>query len=109
MKPKIKYVEKCTGANHNGLAWISLVRFSKTGKTIYFKGVTLRHAGKMALSGNYVDEETGEEYWVSGPKQNGQDRHRFGSGPVEIDPEIADEYWQKIRKCQPPKDKFLIK
>ena len=49
-------------------------------------------------SGNYYDMETGDEYWVSGPKSNGRDRHWAGSGPVEIDVDARQEYWTEIRK-----------
>ena len=42
--------------------------------------------------------ETGDEYWVSGPKSNGRDRHWAGSGPVEIDVDARQEYWTEIRK-----------
>ena len=51
----------------------------------------------------YFDVKTGEEYWISGPKKNGQDRHWAGSGPVEIDPDVAEEYWKDIRGCEPAK------
>jgi hypothetical protein len=91
MKPEIKYVENFADSGHNGPAWICLIDFSKTGRTVYFKEIILKRINNGGLVGNHAHEETGEEYWVSGPKKNGQDRHRFGSGPVEIDPEIADE------------------
>jgi hypothetical protein len=36
--------------------------------------------------------ETGEEYWVSGVKRNGEDRHWAGSGPVVVDDDAREEY-----------------
>lgn len=42
--------------------------------------------------GNYVDVETGEEFWVSGVKKNGSDRRRAGSGPVRVDEDVRAEY-----------------
>jgi hypothetical protein len=44
------------------------------------------------VSGNYVDVVTGEEFWVSGVKRDGNDRHWAGGGPVEIDADVFDEY-----------------
>lgn len=46
------------------------------------------------MSGNYIDIETGEEYWISGIKMNGKDRHWAGSGPVLIEQEVVNEYLQ---------------
>ncbi len=60
------------------------------GQTVYFnnKGFQ-KHAG---ISGNYIDAETGEEYWISGVKKNGEDRLWAGGGKVMIDKKIIDEY-----------------
>jgi len=44
---------------------------------------------------NCVDAETGEEYWVSGPKKNGEDN--LYRGVVEIY-EDARSIWLKIRR-----------
>jgi hypothetical protein len=35
-------------------------------------------------------------YWISGPKKDGNDR-LFGNAPVVVDPDVAEEYWGKIR------------
>lgn len=84
------YIELMTGFNHNGPAWIAKVEYSKSGSTIYFNGTALKkHSGSI---GNYYDLETEEVYWVSGPKKNGQDRHKFGKGLVFVDKSITREY-----------------
>jgi len=46
--------------------------------------------------GNYVDMETGESFWVSGVKKNGQDRHWAGSGKVLIEAAALSEYLKAI-------------
>jgi hypothetical protein len=28
-------------------------------------------------------------------------------GPVEIDPDVAADYWREIRQCDPPENPFL--
>ena len=52
--------------------------------------------------GNYIDMETGESFWVSGVKKNGQDRHWAGSGPVAIDEDAREEYERVIDKSRKP-------
>lgn len=86
----ILYIELKSGYSDGGPAWIGKVRYSKTGQTVYFnnKGFQ-KYAG---ISGNYINVETGEEYWISGIKKNGEDRHWAGSGKVMIDGKIIDEY-----------------
>lgn len=39
-----------------------------------------------------VDVQTREEFWVSGVKRNGSNRHWAGSGPVQIDDDVKAEY-----------------
>jgi hypothetical protein len=46
--------------------------------------------------GNYVDMETGESFWVSGVKKNGEDRHWAGSGKVLIEAAAVADYLQTI-------------
>ena len=92
MHPRIMYVELTSGYDHDGPAWIARVSFSKTGKTVYFHGKTLRHVGGGSGNFNHVDIDTGEEYWLSGVKRSRQDRHWAGSGPVHIDDDAREEY-----------------
>ena len=46
--------------------------------------------------GNYIDMETGESFWVSGVKMNGEDRHWAGSGKVLIEAAAVAEYLAAI-------------
>ena len=46
--------------------------------------------------GNYVDMETGESFWVSGVKKNGEDRHWAGSGRVQIEAAAVPDYLKAI-------------
>jgi hypothetical protein len=57
---------------------------------------------------NYYDEETGEEYWISGPKKNGQDRLYGERLPIEIDEDFREEYWAVIRNEPESKKKTRI-
>ncbi|GAB5458577.1 MAG: hypothetical protein Hens3KO_16070 [Henriciella sp.] len=95
-RKRIMYIELKSGFSDDGPAWIEKVRLSKSGRSIHFRGKELLNIGGSGISGNYGDVATGEEYWVSGVKKNGQDRHWAGSGKVEINPAIKEEYEQLI-------------
>jgi hypothetical protein len=88
MESQIKYIELKTGYTDNGPAWIGKVEFSKSGKTIYFNGRAFKGNGHGVSS----DLETGEIYWISGVKKNGQDRHWAGNGKIMIDRTIVADY-----------------
>jgi len=47
---------------------------------------------------NHLDTENHEEYWISGPRRDGQDRLYVSNIPVEIDEDVREEYWTEIRK-----------
>ena len=92
------YIElKDHGGGHddNGPAWISRVTFSKTGRTVYWRGKTLHRAN--CGCGNHRDAETGQEYWISGPKKNGEDRFAWAAEKTLIDEDVRQEYWTEIR------------
>jgi hypothetical protein len=41
--------------------------------------------------------ETGESFWVSGVKKNGEDRHWAGSGKVLVEAAALNEYLKTIK------------
>ena len=96
-RQRVMLVELKSGSSDSGPAWIGWVRFSKSGRSLYYRGRTLQRIRGGGVSGNHVDVETGEEFWVSGVKKNGQDRHWAGSGPVDIEPDALDEYNRIVR------------
>lgn len=93
---RIMYIES-KGGGLTGLARIGRVNFSKTGKTIYYQGKTFKSLKGAGFKSNYFEVETGEEYWISGTKRNGQDA-LYGGGGAEIDEDVREEYWQNIRR-----------
>lgn len=95
MKSKIRYIEN-KSSGHHGSAWIGWVEFSKSGQTIYFNNKALKKLKIPGISGNHFDIETGEEYWVSGVKKNGQDRHQLGGGKIMIDRKSVPEYLKLV-------------
>jgi len=79
-----------------GPARIGRVEFSKSGKSIYYDGKAFESLGGSGFKANYFDVETGEHYWISGCKKNGQDA-LYGT-EVEVDNDVLEEYWTEIRK-----------
>lgn len=100
MKTEIKYVELKSGFSGNGPAWIGLVSFSKSEKTIYFDGKAFQRIGSDRVQGNFYDIESGEEYWISGVKKDLSDRHQFGGGVILVEKRIIDEYLSIINNQQ---------
>jgi hypothetical protein len=99
MTKLLRYIELKSGYSDNGPAWIGYVTSSKTGRTLYFNGrglMKLKGQRRVASGGNYIDMETGESYWVSGVKKNGQDRHWAGSGKVLIEAAAVADYLKTI-------------
>lgn len=106
MKSEIMYIEcKAGGLSSNGK--ICRVTFSKTGKTIKYRGLRLKSLKGHGYKSNYYNEETGFEYWVSRPRKDGQDS--LYPQKISIDPDVCDEYWENIRKLPKNKDKLWFK
>ncbi len=80
-----------------GPARIGRVSFSKTNKTIYYKDQTFHRLPQCGFKSNYYDAETEDDYWISGPKKNGQDRLYGERTPIEIDEDVREEYWMEVR------------
>ncbi|GLB48200.1 hypothetical protein [Neptunitalea lumnitzerae] len=108
MKSELKYIELKSGYGDCGPAWIGMVTFSKSGKTVYFNGKALKSLNGMGISGNYYDIETREEYWVSGVKKDGSDRHWAGGGSIFIDKEVVDLYLSKVGFDSLDKNKYEL-
>lgn len=108
MKAEIKYIELKSNFSHNGPAWIGLVSFSKSGRTIYFDGKAFQRVGSDRMLGNYYDIESGEEYWISGFKNDMTDRHRFGKGLIKVEERILEEYLLKTKQKELDKTKFSV-
>jgi len=108
MQERLMYIELKTGHNNNGPAWIGKVNFSKTATTIYFNNKAFKKA--QGVSGNYFDIENGDEYWISGIKKNGEDRHWTGKGKIKIkiDKSVVEDYLKKTGEASINKSKFEL-
>src|SRR4051812_47073227 len=93
-RTRIMYIEY-KGDGIEGPARIGRVTFSKTGKSLHYKGRTFASLAGRGFKANYFDMETKEQYWISGCKKNGTDA--LYSTTVKIDEDVREEYWTKIR------------
>ena len=78
-----------------GPARIGRVTYSKTGKSLFYRGrefASLRGTGTKA---NFWDIKTHAQYWISGCKKDGLDS--LYANVVEIDEDVREEYWVNIR------------
>lgn len=96
MKSRIMYIEDKSGGL-TGPARIGRVTFSKTGRTLHYGGRSFQSLRGSGFKSNYFDIETGDEYWISGPRKDGADRLYGEPLPVEIDDDVREEYWSEIR------------
>jgi hypothetical protein len=102
--PRVMYIEsKAEGLN--GTARIGRVAFSRTGATLHYKDREFGKLGGRGYKANYRDLESGEQYWISGPRRDGADRLYKSNWPVEIDEDVREEYWTEIRKRPEWKDR----
>ena len=98
MKSRLMYIE----SKANGLvgpARIGRVTFSPSGATIYYRGKTFRRI--RGFKANFREVESSEEYWISGPKKNGEDALYATNVLPEIDEDVREEYWRDIRGRTP--------
>jgi hypothetical protein len=92
------YGQMVVDPNKGGLtgpARIGRVTFNRTGKTLFYDGKRFHRS--EGFKSNYVCEETGERYWISGPKKRGGDALYATNMTTKIDDDVREEYWTQIR------------
>ena len=80
-----------------GPARIGRVTFSKSGRSLYYGGKRFESLSGQGFKANYYEVESGDEYWISGCREDGRDA--LYNTDVEIDEDVREEYWREIRKC----------
>ncbi|WP_206617990.1 1-deoxy-D-xylulose-5-phosphate synthase [Hahella sp. KA22] len=94
-RSRIMYIEdKSLGLA--GPARIGRVYFSKSGKTLYYRGKTFQSLKGRGCKSNFYDIESGDEYWISGPRKDRNDRLYGGNDGVVVDEDIAQEYFAYV-------------
>lgn len=97
----LRYIELKTNQDDCGPAWIACVQESRSGRTVYFNGKCLKRA--IGIYANYYDPQSGAEYWISGVKKRGTNRHWAGSGKIMVEAAAADELksWLNVKRLDP--------
>ncbi|MEM7405176.1 MAG: 1-deoxy-D-xylulose-5-phosphate synthase [Pseudomonadota bacterium] len=90
-RSRIMYIED-KSEDLEGPAWIGRVHLSKTGHTLYYKGRRFRSLKGAGYKANYFDVDTGEHFWISGPRKDQQDRLYGRNAGVVVDDDVAMEY-----------------
>lgn len=103
---EIKYIELKSGHHDDGPAWIGRVKRSKSGRTFFFNDRAFQKY--IGISGNHFDVESGEEYWISGIKKDGHDRHWAGKGKLTIDRKVIPEYLSITGEKELDPQRFII-
>jgi len=86
------YVENKNGDIDGVPGRIGWVTFSRSGRSVFYRGRTLKRMKGGGISGNFYDEATGDEYWISGVKRKGSNRHWASSIKIEVDADAQAEY-----------------
>ena len=90
---RIMYIE-CKSEGLDGPGRIGWVEFSRSMRSFYYAGRRFQKT-KSGYKYNCLDAETGEAYWISGPKKDGSDK--LYGGVVEIDEDARVGYWTDVR------------
>ncbi len=72
-RSRIMYIED-KSAGLEGPAVIGRVYFSKSGKSLYYKGLKFQRLKGSGFKANYFETESGDHYWISGPRKDQNDR-----------------------------------
>lgn len=92
---RIMWIEPKAGDQVPEPARIGRVTFSKSGKSLYYRGQWFETLAGRGFKSNYFEVETGNPYWISGCHKDGGDA--LYSTDVEVDEDVRDEYWTEIR------------
>jgi len=106
-KYEIMYIESKEGCIASLAAHIGKVSLSKTGKTIRYRGQEFQSLKGHGYKANYFNVESGEWYWISGCRKDGNDG--LYRTTVHVDSDIRQKYWCEIRQRpeRQEQDKFV--
>lgn len=96
-RSRIMYIEYKGDDGLVGPARIGRVYFSKSGKTLYYKGLRFQSLKGAGFKSNYFETESGDFFWISGPRKDQQDRLYGGNRGVLVDEDVREEYEALIR------------
>ena len=92
MNRPLIYVELKTGCGDRGPAYIGFGEYSKSRKTVYFNDQAFQSCKGRGIGANFYDLESEDEYWISGVKNKGGDRHSAGGGIISVDQDALQDF-----------------
>ena len=92
LKRRLMYIENKEGDIDGVVGRIGWVEFSRSGRTVYYRGRELAKLTGGGIRGNFQDTATREEYWVSGVKRRGSNAHWAESVTIVVDPDAQEAY-----------------
>lgn len=105
-KTKIMYIEPKSSIAALS-ARIGRVTLSKTGKTLNFDGQQFQSLSGTGYKANFFDIESGDHYWISGCRKDGNDGLYMIE--VHVDEDVRSEYWKDIRGMPDRKNQASFK
>lgn len=106
-KTRIMYIEYKGDDGLVGDARIGRVTIFNKGKSLRYQDQRFSTLRGRGFKSNYFDVKTGEYYWISGCRKDGRDA--LYSTTAEIDENVREEYWTKIRNKPELKEISSIK
>jgi len=76
-------------------AKIGRVSLSKTGRTLRYGNKEFKSLKGLGYKANYYDIDSGDHYWISGCRKDGNDG--LYNVKVLVDEDVRKEYWTNIR------------
>lgn len=95
------YIES-KSSRHAGVAHIGRVTFSKSGATLYYAGRSFQSVKGSGLKSNYLCVESDEWYLIFDVRPDGHDHPEATNEAPEVDADVLEEYWKKIRGLPVP-------
>jgi hypothetical protein len=84
-----------------GRGRIGRVVFSKSGRTVTYAGRSFLRVGS-GYKYNHVCVETGDAFWISGPRRDGADGlYGHVTQADDVDADVAEAYWRDVRSGAP--------
>lgn len=96
LQPRSRRRLTCKSGGLDGPARIGRVTFSMSGRSIHCGGRTFQSLDGSEFKATHFDVESGDHFWMSGPRKDGADGLYGGSKSVEIDADVEREYWRDI-------------
>jgi hypothetical protein len=96
-RSRIMYIED-KSAGLTSVGRIGRVTLSKSGASLSYRGRTFRSLKGTGFKANFYDIDTGDHFWISGPRRDGADG-LYGriTQPSDVDDDVAEEYWRDVR------------